>query len=276
MIHQLDYATSGVLLLGLQRRPTAQINAAFRNREVRKRYFALVHGHVNLNGQRTHFTIEAPLLEYDDDFRMRLAPSKVLEGDPIRDPASTVVALKKIEPMKCPETARCSHLPPKVVSLAKNLARKSPSSAQSPACDSQEHDQVVHLVPHRVLEPLPGAVPKKMHSAVTHGVVIMTGSFCGVPATLLELLPETGRRHQLRVHLWGIGHGIIGDATYPTLPDEDERFSRMMLHAAELELPSYIQERLHLPSRFEAPLPSEMMEFVSDASVPCVEFEQIG
>lgn len=39
-------------------------------------------------------------------------------------------------------------------------------------------------------------------------------------ATLLRLLPETGRRHQLRVHLAAIGHPILGDILYGR-PDGD-------------------------------------------------------
>ena len=38
--------------------------------------------------------------------------------------------------------------------------------------------------------------------------------------TLLRLFPETGRRHQLRVHLAAIGHPILGDLLYGR-PDED-------------------------------------------------------
>ena len=38
--------------------------------------------------------------------------------------------------------------------------------------------------------------------------------------TLLELTPETGRTHQLRVHLAAIGHPIAGDALY-TMNDND-------------------------------------------------------
>jgi hypothetical protein len=34
------------------------------------------------------------------------------------------------------------------------------------------------------------------------------------PTTLLRLFPETGRRHQLRVHLAAIGHPILGDILY--------------------------------------------------------------
>ena len=41
-----------------------------------------------------------------------------------------------------------------------------------------------------------------------------------VGATLLRLFPETGRRHQLRVHLEAIGHPILGDILYGR-PDAD-------------------------------------------------------
>ena len=41
-----------------------------------------------------------------------------------------------------------------------------------------------------------------------------------VGATLLRLFPETGRRHQLRVHLAATGHPILGDILYGR-PDAD-------------------------------------------------------
>lgn len=49
-------------------------------------------------------------------------------------------------------------------------------------------------------------------------------------ATLLELIPETGRTHQLRVHLAHLGHPILGDAKYGRKSD----FIRLALHAREL------------------------------------------
>ena len=54
-------------------------------------------------------------------------------------------------------------------------------------------------------------------------------------AALLELRPETGRMHQLRVHLASIGSPIAGDARYGgTLRLGDTPVSRLMLHAAAL------------------------------------------
>ena len=54
-------------------------------------------------------------------------------------------------------------------------------------------------------------------------------------ATRLELRPETGRSHQLRVHLKEIGHPILGDPFYA--PEQIYRsVNRLHLHAAALSL----------------------------------------
>lgn len=52
-------------------------------------------------------------------------------------------------------------------------------------------------------------------------------------ATRLELMPETGRSHQLRVHLLSIGHAILGDPLYAT-PAACARAPRLLLHATRL------------------------------------------
>lgn len=54
-------------------------------------------------------------------------------------------------------------------------------------------------------------------------------------ATRVELKPETGRSHQLRVHLKELGHAILGDPFYA----DDDQFAaaeRLQLHAEVLEL----------------------------------------
>lgn len=53
-------------------------------------------------------------------------------------------------------------------------------------------------------------------------------------ATRLRLTPQTGRSHQLRVHMLEIGHPILGDGFYATGPALDA--SRLMLHATSLRL----------------------------------------
>ncbi len=53
-------------------------------------------------------------------------------------------------------------------------------------------------------------------------------------ATRLHLSPETGRSHQLRVHMKEIGHPILGDPFYATGPAREA--PRLMLHATSLRL----------------------------------------
>lgn len=52
--------------------------------------------------------------------------------------------------------------------------------------------------------------------------------------TRLALEPITGRTHQLRVHLWAIGHPIVGDGLY--VP-ESAASARLLLHAQSIALP---------------------------------------
>jgi 23S rRNA pseudouridine1911/1915/1917 synthase len=65
--------------------------------------------------------------------------------------------------------------------------------------------------------------------------------------SLLELKPETGRTHQLRVHLGYFHHPIVGDMLYGGEPAE-----RLCLHAAVLEITLL---KGHERKVFEAPVP---------------------
>ena len=51
--------------------------------------------------------------------------------------------------------------------------------------------------------------------------------------TLLDVALITGRRHQIRVHLYSIGHPIVGDPMYGDLK-EQKKYPRLMLHSKEL------------------------------------------
>jgi tRNA pseudouridine32 synthase/23S rRNA pseudouridine746 synthase len=55
--------------------------------------------------------------------------------------------------------------------------------------------------------------------------------------TLLLLKPQTGRTHQLRVHLAWIGHPILGDHLYGKPNDPQQRAGRLQLHCHRLSVP---------------------------------------
>ncbi len=72
--------------------------------------------------------------------------------------------------------------------------------------------------------------------------------------SLVELLPTTGRTHQLRVHMSQIGHPIVGDVLYGGIPAD-----RTYLHALSLELTLPNKEH----KKFTAPLPSSFNDMLS-------------
>lgn len=92
--------------------------------------------------------------------------------------------------------------------------------------------------------------------------------------TLVSVRIETGRTHQIRVHLSSIGHPVVGDTLYgaparlmePALrgksaePEETLALERNFLHAAELE---FAHPASGEPLHFEASLPRELEDFLA-------------
>lgn len=72
---------------------------------------------------------------------------------------------------------------------------------------------------------------------------------------LIKLNLETGRTHQIRVHMASIGHPLIGDFLYN--PD-DLTMNRQALHVGELSLIHPIKKEM---LSFKAPLPDDMKNF---------------
>ena len=73
--------------------------------------------------------------------------------------------------------------------------------------------------------------------------------------TLVRLLPQTGRTHQLRVHMAHIGHPLLGDDLYGA----EDNFPRHALHAASL---SFSDPSTGERKTVYAPLPCDMMSVV--------------
>ncbi len=94
--------------------------------------------------------------------------------------------------------------------------------------------------------------------------------------TLLSVRIETGRTHQIRVHLASLGHPVAGDTLYgaparlakpaarsmsgkSAPPPETLVLNRNFLHAAELEFAHPVTGK---PLHFQAPLPRELEDFL--------------
>ncbi len=108
--------------------------------------------------------------------------------------------------------------------------------------------------------------------AVTHYRVVEAA---GILAARLELRLETGRTHQIRVHLHHIGHPVLGDPLYrprrrpklhPPLKDRLAAPGRLLLHARRLAFTHPILDR---PLCFEAPPPAlfdELLQALREAA----------
>ncbi len=79
--------------------------------------------------------------------------------------------------------------------------------------------------------------------------------------SLLEVIPKTGRTHQIRVHLASIGHPVVGDHLYggKKLPHP---LGRLFLHADSIEFEKAAGERI----RLSADLPQELSDFIDKNS----------
>ncbi len=86
-------------------------------------------------------------------------------------------------------------------------------------------------------------------------------------AALVECRLETGRTHQVRVHLTSIGYPLLGDPVYGRTPARlkpilaEHRFVRQALHAAVL---GFIHPVSGEQMRFESPLPADMAALLID------------
>jgi 23S rRNA pseudouridine1911/1915/1917 synthase len=76
--------------------------------------------------------------------------------------------------------------------------------------------------------------------------------------THLEVCPETGRMHQIRVHLDHLGNPVLGDSLY----GRDARVGRQALHA---EMIGFTHPDSSQYMEFHAPVPEDMRKFLEEA-----------
>lgn len=116
-----------------------------------------------------------------------------------------------------------------------------------------------HATDQRLRAALPeGATAGK--PATTRYRVLGHGVLDGRPVSAVDVRLETGRTHQIRVHLASLGHPIVGDVAYGGPP-----FERLCLHAYALELP---HPRHGRPLRVSTPLPELFCRLVPGLTSP--------
>ena len=107
--------------------------------------------------------------------------------------------------------------------------------------------------------------------AVSHYKVVRRLDSAFGRFTLVEVKIDTGRTHQIRVHLSSLGHPVVGDSLYGAPREmnagrgkrESSRaisLARNFLHAAQLEL---VHPRTGASLAFKSPLPAELQAFLA-------------
>lgn len=114
-----------------------------------------------------------------------------------------------------------------------------------------------HLARHKTDRQRQAVVWEQGRHAVTRVRVVEA---FGDGASLVECWLETGRTHQIRVHMAYVGHGLLGDQTY----GGKKRLSPKLFGDAAEFGNSFPRQALHAATLgFEHPVTGEMMEFSS-------------
>lgn len=129
-------------------------------------------------------------------------------------------------------------------------------------------------------------------AAVTHYRVLQRTASRYGHFTLLEVKIETGRTHQIRVHLSAVGHPVVGDTLYgaprAVLPHLEAPATRSQKEAAERDALSLERNFLHAtalqlihpqtgrPLELHAPLPGELVDFLERLQAQEAQSESSG
>lgn len=101
------------------------------------------------------------------------------------------------------------------------------------------------------------------YRTITNYKLRMTNKKSEETLTLLEVYPETGRTHQIRVHLKYLNHPIFSDELYAgrkTAREDRKYLSRCFLHASEI---SFLHPRTQETVSFKSELSEDLQKFLS-------------
>ena len=219
-VNRLDRDTSGLLVLGKNSHCQDKISKQMKANTVKKRYVALVHGII----EEDNGTIDLPIGRPNN---IGIKRKVMKEGAPC---VTHYTVLDRFYPKDSNV-----HNPNERTSLdtAINKAHEAKQAAYLEA--NPENKELYAYLAYN-------DEPNEM---------VHKSGF-----TLVELKLETGRTHQIRVHLSFIGYPIVGDTLYGTASDI---INRQALHARYLTLKQPVNEKV---LELEAPIPKDILNAI--------------
>lgn len=97
-----------------------------------------------------------------------------------------------------------------------------------------------------------------LRPAITRYVVKKRFEHQGEKYSIVDLYPQTGRTHQLRVHMLHLGHAMVGDPLYASSKTSSLAITRTALHAERISLCDRNDKELEI----SAPLPEDLAKIV--------------
>ncbi|OPJ63775.1 RluA family pseudouridine synthase [Clostridium oryzae] len=119
---------------------------------------------------------------------------------------------------------------------------------------SQDSDTIDLPILRPSLESIKRVVREDGQRSITHYQVMEHLA----KGDIVRLKLETGRTHQIRVHLSHLGHPIVGDILYGS-EDDRELIARQALHASGLK---FMHPRKNEVMEFQSPLPEDMSKLI--------------
>lgn len=97
-----------------------------------------------------------------------------------------------------------------------------------------------------------------LRNAVTRYVVKKRFEYEGQKFTVVDLYPQTGRTHQLRVHMAHLGHSLVADPIYSEGKSGTLTIARTALHAERISFQSIDGQEIEVT----APIPKDLAQFI--------------
>ncbi len=218
VVHRLDMATSGLMLMARNAAAQSALSRAFAQRQVHKRYIAVVAGNLAAPEREDGWSLIDLPIRLDWPHR----PLRVIDPDQGKPSQTRWRVIGMVPPS--PPTPSTSGLAQPDGCVGDE--RRSPQPRLRPPRAGEGSDSVW-------LSRQAGEMPTHPRPPPLAGEGWGGGKPL-LPTTRLELEPLTGRSHQLRVHLQALGHPILGDTLYAP-PEVQALADRLLLHASRLE-----------------------------------------
>lgn len=156
-----------------------------------------------------------------------------------------IIAKNQYAHMALSKEMQLNHLEKRYLAVVHGHLQKEEGTIDLPIFKPEEEESIFKRI-----------IDERGQRSITHYKVVKKFK----DATLVECLLETGRTHQIRVHLSHIGHPIYGDTLYGYGEEEKELIPRQALHAYGLDFKSpRTKEKLSL----RAELPEDILNLIN-------------